>query len=172
MTGYLKKTYTRFLKIRGNPHEIALGFALGLFIGMSPTIGLHTAIAVFFAALFKWNKISAALAVWISNPFTAPVVYGITYYTGSKLLGINGDFVQNGVSGFSTIIKTISKAPEIFWALTVGGVIIGLPLAFVGYYLAFSAVGRYQEDIKRKLAQQKEKRARKKKSRVKKRRKK
>ena len=32
----LKKAYERLLKIRGEPREIALGFALGIFIGMSP----------------------------------------------------------------------------------------------------------------------------------------
>ena len=138
---------------------------------MSPTIGFHTAIAVFFAALLKWNKISAAVAVWISNPLTAPVVYGITYFTGARLLGMNGDFGETGVSGISTFIKMISKAPEIFWALTVGGVIVGLPLAFVGYYLAFSAVERYQDEIKRKLARQKAKRAIKKNSKHQKKRK-
>ena len=30
----VRKTYERFLKIRGTPKEIALGFALGLFVGM------------------------------------------------------------------------------------------------------------------------------------------
>ena len=58
------RTYERFLKIRGQPREIALGFALGLFVGMTPFIGLHTVTAVPLAALLKWNKISAAVAVW------------------------------------------------------------------------------------------------------------
>ncbi|MDZ7777337.1 MAG: DUF2062 domain-containing protein [Bacteroidales bacterium] len=60
-----KKAYERFLRIRGTPQEIALGFALGLFVGMSPFLGFHMAIAVFLAALFEWNKISAAVGVWI-----------------------------------------------------------------------------------------------------------
>jgi uncharacterized protein (DUF2062 family) len=35
----LQKFYRKFLKLRGDPREIALGFALGLFIGMSPIMG-------------------------------------------------------------------------------------------------------------------------------------
>ena len=84
----LYRAYERFVKIRGNPREIALGFALGLFVGMTPFMGFHMAIAVFFAALFKWNKIAAAAGGWISNPVTAPFVYAGTYYVGNKVLNI------------------------------------------------------------------------------------
>ncbi|WP_419661268.1 DUF2062 domain-containing protein [Desulfosarcina variabilis] len=38
-SAFLKKLYQRFTRIRGNPREIAPGFALGLFISFSPTMG-------------------------------------------------------------------------------------------------------------------------------------
>jgi uncharacterized protein (DUF2062 family) len=40
-----------------------LGFAFGIFIGMTPTMGIQMPIAVFIAALIKWSKISAAFGV-------------------------------------------------------------------------------------------------------------
>ena len=150
------KVYERFIKIRGEPRNIALGFALGLFVGMSPTMGFQIAIAVFFAALFKWNKISAAIGVWITNPVTAPFIYGITYVTGTKLLGIKTAYILNAEIHLDTVHKILHKAPEIFWALIIGGVIVGLPLAVAGYYISYSAITRYQEDVKRKIAKQKE----------------
>lgn len=155
----VQKTYTRFLKIRGNPREIALGFALGLFVGMSPTMGFQMAIAVFFAALLKWNKISAAVAVWITNPFTAPVIYGLTYFVGAKMLGMSNNF--KGLSAFDLtgLMHLIQKAPEILLAMTLGGVVVGLPLALAGYYFSFSAVNAYQKDIKAKLADRRKRRA-------------
>jgi uncharacterized protein (DUF2062 family) len=70
----IRKVYERFVKIRGQPREIALGFALGIFIGMTPTMGIQMPIAVFFAAMLKWSKISAALGVCITNPFTSPFI--------------------------------------------------------------------------------------------------
>jgi len=152
----LRKAYERFLKIRGNPHEIALGLALGLFVGMSPTLGFQMAIAVFLAALFKWNKISSAVGVWISNPVTAPFIYGLTYYVGAKITGIHNSFGQVDTFDFALLYRILVKAPEIFWAMTLGGVILGIPIAIFGYLFAFSAVNKYQEDIKQKLARQKE----------------
>jgi len=163
----LKKAYERFVKIRGNPREIALGFALGLFVGMSPTLGLQMAIAVFFAALFKLNKVSAAIGVWISNPFTAPFLYYLTYVAGARLLGIN--HAVGGATEISgtTFLDLLFETPEILWAATLGGIILGLPVAVSGYFFAFSAISKYQDDIKKKLAERRKKRAIKKKKKKK-----
>ena len=168
----LKKGYRRFLKIRGRPNEIALGLALGLFVGMTPSMGFHTAIAVFFAALFKWNKISSAIGVWVTNPLTAPVIYPVNYFIGAKLIGLQKDYFVFKANGFATIYKMMLKAPEIFWALIIGGIVLGLPLAVAGYYFSYSVVQRYQDDIKEKLAKSKEKLAQKKEIRKKKKQKK
>ena len=168
----LKKGYQRFLKIRGHPNEIALGLALGLFVGMTPSMGFHTAIAVFFAALFKWNKISSAIGVWVTNPLTAPFIYPVNYFIGAKLIGLpKVDFVLKA-NGFATIYKMMLKAPEIFWALIIGGIVLGLPLAVAGYYFSYSVVQKYQDDIKEKILKSKEKLAQKKEIRKKKKQKK
>ena len=156
------KAYKRFLKIRGNPREIALGMALGLFIGMTPIMGLHMATAVPLAALFKWNKISAAAGVWITNPLTAPVIYPITYMVGKPFLGTSRPISLPVAEGLDALIKMLLKAPEIFWTMTIGGFILGVPLAIIGYFVCYFVVEKYQQDIKRKIAQSKEKLARKK----------
>ncbi len=151
----LKKYYERFVRIRGNPREIGLGLALGLFIGMSPTMGFQMGIAVFFAALFKWNKISAAAGVWISNPFTAPFIYGTTYYVGAICL--HPEQTYSLPTNLEALVELLKQAPEIFWIMTVGGVVTGIPIAILGYYFALSAVKKYQDEIKEKLAREKEK---------------
>jgi uncharacterized protein (DUF2062 family) len=154
----LKRAYERFVKIRGSPREIALGFALGLFIGMTPTIGFQMPIAVFVAALFKWNKISAAVAVWITNPVTAPFIYSFSYFVGAKMLGFK--IAPKLLTGLD--FPTLKEAgARILLATTFGGVVVGIPLSLLGYYLAFSAVHGYQTKLKHRVAAKKEKLARK-----------
>ena len=155
--GIFRRLYTRFIRIRGNPREIALGFALGVFVGMSPTMGVQTPIAIFLAALLKWSKLAAAIGVWVSNPLTAPVLYGVTYLTGAKLLDLEPVFRMPLSPTCSTLKVMLAKAPQALGAMTVGGVIIGLPLAFIGYYLSYAAVEKYQKDVKAKLARRKAK---------------
>lgn len=159
----LVRTFERFLKIRGQPREIALGFALGLFVGMTPFIGLHTVIAVPLAALLKWNKISAAVAVWFTNAATAPFIYSFTYIVGARLAGVKKVFSWEDIESFSAVYRLILKTPEMIWAMVLGGVILGLPLAVAGYYLAFLVVGRYREKIRIKRKESKKRRSRKRK---------
>ncbi len=146
-----RKAYVRFLKIRGHPREISLGFALGLFVGMSPFMGLHTAIAVLLAALFKWNKISSALAVWISNPFTAPVIYGLTYVIGAKVLAYENSYTLPPQFDLDALLDIIRGAPEIIWVLIIGGVVVGIPLAVAGYFCAYFAIFEYRKNLRPKL---------------------
>jgi hypothetical protein len=151
----IRRIYKRFVKIRGRPREIALGFALGIFIGMTPTMGIQMPIAIFFAAMFKWSKISAAFGVWITNPLTSPFIYSITYMVGVKLLGVKATLALPDDLTWSIVKEILKNAPAIFGALTVGGIIIGLPLAILSYYLSYAAVNRYQQSIQLKLAAQK-----------------
>jgi uncharacterized protein (DUF2062 family) len=146
-----RTAYGRFLKIRGTPREIALGLALGLFVGMTPFMGVQMAIAAFFAALFKWNKISAAAGVWISNPLSAPFIYGLTYITGAWVMGIHPHMAAMPPDfGFSSLVIMLKQTPEILTRLIVGGIVIGIPLAVIGYYVAFSAVQKYQTEVREK----------------------
>ena len=151
----IRRIYERFLKIRGRPREIALGFALGIFIGMTATMGIQMPIAVFFAAIFKCSKISAASGVWITNPFTAPFIYGITYVVGAHLLGLKTTMTLPEELTWSIVREMLKNAPVIFGALTVGGILVGLPLAVFGYYVSFAAVDKYQQKVKEKVAAQK-----------------
>lgn len=152
----VRKAYERFLKIRGTPREIALGFALGLFVGMSPTMGFQMAIAVFLAALFKWNKLSAVASVWVTNPVTAPVIYGLTYFIGAQIIGLEGISLTPETISVSSFIDLFKKTPVILWAMTLGGVIVGIPLAVTGYVVVFKVVDTYQRDIRRKLSEKKQ----------------
>lgn len=151
----IHRAYARFIKIRGQPREIALGFALGIFIGMTPTIGLQTPIAIFLAVLLKWSKLSACFGVWITNPFTAPFIYSLNYFAGAKLIGLNPAFSIPDDLSWTAIKEMILKAPQMFGALTVGGIVLGLPLAVSCFYVSYQALDKYQMDMKAKIARQK-----------------
>jgi hypothetical protein len=124
-------------------------------VGMTPFMGLHTALAVSLAALFKWNKFSAALAVWISNPLSAPVLYSMTYYTGLRVLFIEDGYKLPLTFDLDALLYTLRSAPEIIGILFVGGIVLGLPLAALGYYFALQAIVEYRESIQRKIEAQK-----------------
>ncbi len=151
------RAHERFIRIRGNPKEIALGLALGIFVGVSPLFGFQLLSAVFAAAMLRWNKIAAAIGTLISNPFTTPFIYTLAYYVGTLVMGnpAKGHLVIP--RDLETAARMLEETPRILLTLTVGTVLIGLPLAAAGYFLAYAAVSRYRERIKQKLAMRREK---------------
>lgn len=148
----LRGFYNRFIRLRGNPRQIALGFALGLFIGMSPTMGFQMVVAAFCAALLGWNKWSAAAGVWITNPVTAPAIYALNYWVGAGLLKMGWPEGTAESLEFQGIVSgVLQKTPHVLASLTLGGIVLGAPLAFVGYWAALWAVGRYRGKVKARL---------------------
>lgn len=83
-----KLNFLRLIRLHATPEEIAKGFALGIFIGMTPTFGAQMAIAFFFAWMLKENKLAALIGVWITNPVTAPFIYASEYEIGRLFLGM------------------------------------------------------------------------------------
>lgn len=136
------KIYQRFLKLRGDPHAIAMGLALGVFVGMSPLMGLHSVIAVTAAAVFKWSKVAAILGVFVTNPLTAPVIYPLTYTLGATVLG---NPVSLGASGGLNLGDLFHSSPLVLTNLFVGGGIVGLAGGAVSYFVANRAIRRYRK---------------------------
>ncbi len=146
--GYFNRLYSRFLRIRGTPKDISLGLALGIFIGFSPTFGIQIVIAVFFASVLKWSKLAAVLGVQITNPLTAPFIYTLTYSLGAWIIGSEKTLKLSSLKSLGALIDMIYNAPLIFSALTLGGVMVGLPLSITVYLTVFWFTNRYQEQLK------------------------
>lgn len=161
MSDRLKRAYARFLKMRGEPSEIAFGLALGLLVGMTPFMGFHTVLAVFLAALFKWNKIMAALGVQITNVFTAPLIYPVVYMVGRSITGVSSIPNVEAYLSLEGVIELVKHSPLILVDLLVGGLVLGVPIAFAGYWLCLKTVENYRKKIKPKLSKRRRKKPKK-----------
>ncbi len=74
----------RLLKgFRGSPQAIAGGFSLGLFLALTPTVGLQIILAVFLATFFKVSRPAALISVMVTNPVTVPPIFTFNYWVGS-----------------------------------------------------------------------------------------
>jgi len=118
-------------ELRGKPHEIALGMAIGVFIGITPTIPLHTILAVSLALLVGGSKLAAALGVWVSNPLSIPFFYYGSYRIGQIVLGLPGINLPDDRS----LLAMASLGGKIVGAMLLGGVILGIVPAIVAYVL-------------------------------------
>jgi uncharacterized protein (DUF2062 family) len=70
------------LHIHDTPQRTALAFGLGVMIGFSPLLGLHSVIGLTLAFALNLNRVAVLAGVWVNLPwFTAP------YYTAATAFG-------------------------------------------------------------------------------------
>ncbi len=129
----LRRRYYRFINFNGTPRKIALGFALGIMVGMTPFLGVHIITCVSLAAMLGWSKLTALLGCQITNFLTAPLIYPLNYWVGLKLIGMSNDVKWTKVSDGAEMFDLMKQSPQILVDLFVGGVIVGMPLAIAAY---------------------------------------
>jgi uncharacterized protein len=137
--------YARFIKLKETPREIALGFALGLLIGMTPFFGVHFISSILLASLLGWSKIAAMIGVNVTNAITAPLIYPVTYWVGVRLVGFSKEIDWPKALDVGDILILMKQSPLILVDLFIGGAIIGIPLAIGGYFIAFRMICRYRK---------------------------
>lgn len=78
------------LMLDGSPHSIALGTAIGMFIALTPTVGIQMliviAVAFLVRPLFRFNRMAALITVYVSNPLTVVPLYWFNYKLGTIVI--------------------------------------------------------------------------------------
>jgi uncharacterized protein len=153
----LRYYYLRFIRLRGDPHELALGMTFGIFTGMMPIMPFQMAISVALALIFKGSKITAALGTWASNPLNWYFLYYFSYKLGAWILGMEGysaifstimDMVRSGVESMVIVEKILQSGGLMAAAFLLGGVIMGTVVALPSYFVflyIFKRIRRWRD---------------------------
>jgi len=124
-----KLNLIRLVRLRATPNDIAKGMALGLFVGMTPTFGFQMLIVLALAVLLRENKIAALLGVWVTNPVTAPGIYGLEYEIGRTLLHLPR---PDRLVHFN-YESVVNLGWQVIVPLCLGSLIFGLVVGAIGY---------------------------------------
>jgi uncharacterized protein (DUF2062 family) len=140
----LRYYYLRFIRLKGEPNELALGMAFGIFTGMMPIMPFQIALAVALAMFFKGSKITAALGTWVSNPLNWYFIYYYDYRLGAFILGVPEskvvfsrimETIRTGQQSLATVASILEAGGTFVAAFLLGGLVLGLILAPPGYVL-------------------------------------
>ena len=84
---FLKVNILKLMRIKASPHQIALGFALGVWSNFLPIFGIHVLIAIFLAYIFRSNQLSSILGSLLASiPIVFPFFWFLSWYVGSFVL--------------------------------------------------------------------------------------
>ena len=126
--------YERFISLKGEPAQIAAGVAIGVFVGVTPTIPFHTGIIVLIGLLFRQNITAGYLGTLIiSNPLTAPLLYVAQYELGRFLLGMERS--RFAITDY-TLHNIAALGWEILLPLLTGGILMAPFFAIPVYFVA------------------------------------
>ena len=139
--------YLRFIRLSGNPYVLARGVAVGTFVGITPTIPLHTVLALFFAFIIRGSKITALLtSVIISNPFTFFLQYYFCWKVGNwftpgkhswEEVSSLMEAIANGGNFSETLAALAHIGANSLIILIGGGVLLAVPFSILFYFLSY-----------------------------------
>jgi uncharacterized protein (DUF2062 family) len=151
-----RERLTSVLHLDEEPSRLAMGMAVGVFIGLTPFFFMHTILALLVAFVFRLNKVATVTGAWLNLPWFAPFLYAFCLELGEAIL--SGDFsvvwrigelpglaaaflranpVENAGSFWHLLKRTMFEASiPLFVGTTVTGILLGV----VTYFITLEAV--------------------------------
>lgn len=137
MSGRLRRTVQILLQVEDTPHRAALAFAIGVWIAFFPLLGIHTALALGIAFVFRLNRAAIMLGAWISNPWTVAPLYMAGTVLGCFLLGVSTEGLEAidwDLHGRAFYAALLDGLRPYVWPFILGNTILGVASGVAGYF--------------------------------------
>ena len=141
--GRFRERIRAMMSLDCSNRELAVSFALGMLVGVSPYFGLQTWICLSLSSFFRVPVFPMLLVSSVTNPLTVAFVYAGTTKVGMLLLGIDScDIDFNwGDLGFSDI-RLMGKT--VLLPFFLGTHLVGIILSVFTYFIVYYIVKRYR----------------------------
>jgi uncharacterized protein (DUF2062 family) len=84
----LRRWLEQLLHTHDTPQRTAAAYALGVFFGFSPVLGLHTVLGLVFAFALNLNRVAVLLGIYSNLPWILPAYYTLVTMGGAAILGV------------------------------------------------------------------------------------
>lgn len=144
----IRRTLRSLLELDDSAEHIALSFAIGVCVGFSPLLGLHTVIGLALAFRFSLNKFAVMVGVFANTPWIYFPFYAFSAWFGTLITGLPEGITLPplGLREFFQL-ETWQRLAE-QWRLLipalVGSSILCLLLGCVSYPLSLAALRRFR----------------------------
>ena len=155
-----KYYFLKLLRLRGTPHSIAMGAAIGVFIGLTPTIPFHTILILAFTLVSRTSFIAGLItSLVVCNPLTYIPQYYLALLIGNVVtpFTLNWekvksvlDVVLSDGSMETRIQPLLSLGFEAIVVMLAGGLVLALPFAVASYYLCHFLIVSFRRKRRQK----------------------
>ncbi len=137
----------QLLHTHDTPTRTAVAYAVGVFFGFSPFLGLHTILGLVVAFAFNLNRVAVLLGVYSNLPWILPAYYTLATLLGAAILNVDvpsgllkdfRDALTDASWGeFRSLAKTLSP---LVWSYALGSTIGGVILAIAAYRASLTMI--------------------------------
>lgn len=153
------------MMLNDTPHSIAMGVAVGFFVGVTPTMGVQMLIVALISMFVRLNRTAGCTLVWLTNPLTMLPVCFANYMVGTWLLRIQPRgrtfFVSEIQRAYAyeqwyerlwLMLKAFGRlSVDLAWPLWLGSVVVGIAGAVPLYFIVRKVVISYRRRHRRRL---------------------
>jgi uncharacterized protein (DUF2062 family) len=142
-----RKWLEQLLHTHDTPERTAAAYAIGIFFGFSPFLGLHTILALVVAFAFNLNRVAVLLGVYSNLPWILPAYYTLATTLGAMLLNYDvppgfwkdlRDTLTDASWGeFRRFARVLAP---LLWAYALGSMIGAILLAATAYRAALTMI--------------------------------
>jgi uncharacterized protein (DUF2062 family) len=143
----MRRWLDQLLHTHDTPHRTAAAYALGVFFGFSPFLGLHTVLGLAFAFALNLNRVAVLLGVYSNLPWILPAYYTLTTLGGAAVLGVQvppgllRDLTSAVADASWTDFRILAGTlAPLAWAYLLGSTVGALILAGIAYRVALTMV--------------------------------
>jgi uncharacterized protein len=142
----LKYYCLKCIRLRDDPKSLAAGTAIGVFVGLTPTLPFHTLALITLTTATRTSLITAVTTSWIvSNPLTFVPIYYFSLVVGNAVTRheVNWEKIEEllqfllshpGLGPSLQALATLGLKAII--VMVVGGCIMAMPFTLLSYFLA------------------------------------
>jgi uncharacterized protein (DUF2062 family) len=146
-SGPARRWLDQLLHTHDTPQRTAAAYAVGVFFGFSPVLGLHTVFALVVAFAFNLNRVAVLLGVYSNLPWILPAYYTLSTVLGATLLGtdvppgllknLRDSLAEVSWGGFRSMARGLAP---LVWAYALGSTIGAIALAVAAYRASLAMI--------------------------------
>jgi uncharacterized protein (DUF2062 family) len=126
----IKNAFKNALTSGSSPHELALAFAVGIYVAFFPLPATHTVIIFLIYWLTGLNFPILFITASINNPWTAVPFYSMDYFFGYWVVH---DLLGLSPAWSISLEKLLGSGKICLWSFIIGGNLLGVSLALFFY---------------------------------------
>ena len=146
----------QLLHTRDTPQRTAAAYALGVFFGFSPLLGLHTVLGLVFAFALSLNRVAVLLGVYSNLPWILVPYYTLATWLGATLLRTElppgvVEALRDGLENrsWTEFRAAVMALKPVLWAYTLGSLIGAALLGLIAYRVAFVMISTHRKHLHR-----------------------